>query len=156
MVTDIPIVIRRETFDDVSLIVHHRRAMFEDMKRGSAKSLDAMDAAFEPWLRKHMAAGDYLGWFAEVDGVAVAGVGLWMMEWPPGPLDPSDRRPYILNVYTEPDYRGHGLATQLMRILMDYCQTQGFKAVVLHASHFGRPVYDHLGFVSTNEMRLQF
>ncbi len=155
-VTDVPIVIRRETLDDVSLIVHQRRAMFEDMRMGTSKNLDAMDAGFEPWLRAHIAAGDYLGWFAEVDRVVAAGVGLWVMEWPPGPLDPSDRRAYILNVYTEQPYRGRGLATRLMRTLLDYCRAQNYKAISLHASHFGRPLYDRLGFLSTNEMRLEF
>ncbi len=153
---EIPIVIRRETLDDLSLIVHQRRAMFEDMRTGTAKTLDAMDAGVEPWLRAHLAAGNYLAWFAEIDGVVAAGVGLWVMEWPPGPLDPSDRRAYVLNVYTEPAYRGHGLATRLMRTLLTYCREQGFQAVSLHASHFGRPIYDDLGFVNTNEMRFEF
>ena len=154
--TDALIVIRRETPDDVSLIVHHRRAMFEDMRMGSLKQHDTMDARFEPWLRAQLAAGSYLGWFAEVDGVVAAGVGLWIMDWPPGPLNPSNRRAYVLNVYTEPPYRGRGLASQLMRTLLAYCREQGFPAVALHASIFGRPLYEGLGFLPTNEMRVEF
>ncbi len=153
---DVPITIRRGTLDDLAHILHHRRTMFEDMRMGTAGSLDAMDAAGEPWLRAQLAAGNYLAWFAEVDGSVVAGVGLLVMDWMPGPLDPSTRRAYVANVYTEPAYRGQGLATRLMRTLLAYCHEQGFPSVSLHASQFGRPLYEGLGFLMTNEMRVEF
>lgn len=76
------------------------------------------------------------------------------MEWPPHLLDPSAERAYILNVYTEPEYRGRGLATQLMQSALEFCEARHLTVITLHASPFGRPIYERMGFTQTNEMRL--
>ncbi len=47
-----------------------------------------------------------------------------------------------------------GMARRLMDTVLDACRERGIRAVVLHASPDGRPLYESLGFSSTNEMRL--
>jgi GNAT superfamily N-acetyltransferase len=144
--------IRPITSDDAATIIAHRRGMFADMGRGN---LEAMSAEFAKWLDRKLAAGDYLGWFAITpDGQVAAGLGLWLMEWPAQPDDTHERRAYILNVYTQPAYRRHGLARQLMITAIDWCRANGLRTVLLHASQFGRPLYEELEFKATNEMRL--
>jgi GNAT superfamily N-acetyltransferase len=61
--------------------------------------------------------------------------------------------PLIVNVYTEPTWRGRGIARALMQALMDWADTAGCDRVLLHASDAGRPLYQSLGFAPTNEMR---
>jgi len=61
--------------------------------------------------------------------------------------------PLIVNVYTELECRGQGVARALMRVLMKWASTLGSDRVVLHASDAGRPLYTSLGFHPTNEMR---
>src|SRR5689334_18985486 len=95
---------------DLETIVHHRRSMFQDMGHADHEALDRMSARFLPWLRRMMEAGEYLAWFAIEDGAVVAGLGLWLMDWPPHMVASGDRRGNILNVYTEPAYRRRGLA----------------------------------------------
>jgi len=58
------------------------------------------------------------------------------------------------NVYTDPDYRRCGIARQLMATIITWCKQQGFARVTLHASGDGRQLYESLGFVDSNEMRL--
>ena len=148
------LALRAATVDDAATITAHRRHMFEAMGGYDSAGLDAMDAAFEPWVRARLESGAYRGWLA-LDGEAiVAGAGLWVMPWAPGPVDPADRRGVVYNVYTEPAYRGRGLARRLMVALLDYCRAQCITTVVLHASDAGRPLYESLGFQGTNEMRL--
>jgi GNAT superfamily N-acetyltransferase len=59
----------------------------------------------------------------------------------------------VLNVYTEPAWRRHGLAQQLMRELLAWARKERLDRLVLHASADGRRLYERLGFVATNEMR---
>ena len=103
-----------------------------------------------------MADGHYLAWFACEDGKVVAGIGLWLMDWAPGIDGFSGRLPYLLNVYTEPDYRKRGLARCLVTEAIRYCQEQGYPKIRLHASEYGRPLYEQLGFLDNNEMQLVF
>ena len=61
----------------------------------------------------------------------------------------------ILNVYCEPEHRRRGLARELMAAMLEWCKRERIAKVVLHASQDGRPLYESLGFVPTNEMSRQ-
>ena len=146
---------RRATAEDAEMIVAHRRAMFYEMGHHDQPILDAMTVAFRPWLLRTMHAGEYLEWFAVTDtGSVAAGLGLWLMDWPPHLIAPGARRGNIVNVYTSVEHRRQGLARQLMETALAWCRAHGIRAVILHASAEGRPLYEALGFQSTNEMRL--
>jgi GNAT superfamily N-acetyltransferase len=149
-------VVRVGAAGDSGTIVRHRRAMFSEMGYRDQPALDKMCAAFEPWLARKMETGEYLAWFAvEAEGSIVAGLGLWLMDWPPHMSGPGVRRGNILNVYTEPHARRLGLARLLMETALAWCRDNGIRAVILHASDDGRCLYESLGFKSTNEMRLE-
>jgi GNAT superfamily N-acetyltransferase len=149
-------LIRSATVDDVEIIVAHRRAMFSEMGYRDEGAMDKMCAAFRPWVAAKMQTGEYLAWFAQgPHGSVAAGVGLWLMDWPPHMIDSTARRGNILNVYTEPHSRRDGLARKLMETALTWCRDKGVRAVILHASADGRPLYESLGFKPTNEMRLE-
>lgn len=149
-------VIRKGSASDAGTVVAHRRAMFHEMGYRDEQALDRMCAAFEPWLVGRMQSGEYLAWFAvRADGAVAAGLGLWLMDWPPHMIGPGARRGNILNVYTEPHSRRLGLARALMETALGWCRDNGIRAVILHASSDGRRLYEALGFKSTNEMRLE-
>ncbi len=152
------ITLHPATVDDASIIVRHRHAMFADMGTGTLASRDAMDVTFAPYVARALGDGTYRGWLAQTDeGRVVAGGGLIVHEWPASPRDaqPQPRRAYILNMYTEPEYRSRGLARRIMNAMLDCCRAEKFGSVMLHASDAGRPLYESLGFAPTNEMRLR-
>lgn len=150
------LTIRSATLADAELIVKHRRAMFFDMGYCDSNQLDEISAAFLPWLRRKMEAGEYLHWFAvAADGSVAAGAGVWLMDWPANIVHTTPWRGNILNVYTEAAYRRRGLARQLMQVVLNWCRAEGVMVVSLHASAEGRLLYDSLGFQPTNEMRIK-
>ncbi|HWE51326.1 MAG TPA: GNAT family N-acetyltransferase [Bryobacteraceae bacterium] len=139
---------------DLDLVVRHRREMFREMGRPEAE-LDAMSAAFRPWLEPRLRDGSYFGWLIEVDSIPVAGVGMMVLDWPPHPYHPADsRRAYVLNVFVEPAHRGKGFATALMAVAKEETARRGITFMVLHASPQGRPLYEKLGWKATSEMSL--
>jgi GNAT superfamily N-acetyltransferase len=85
----------------------------------------------------------------------VAGGGILISSWPARPEDSEARRALILNVSTEPEFRRRGLARQFLVTMIQWLKEQGFCNVFLHPSDEGRHLYEELGFVATNEMRLQ-
>lgn len=151
-----PLILRRATPADAALITHQRHAMFAEVRpKTESALLDMMDVNFLPWVRTKLENGTYLSWFYINEAAEViAGAGLWLMEWPPHMFDVNPVRGYILNVYTEPNYRGRGLARTLTQECIDYCRAQSIKMVTLHASQFGKPIYDKMGFEESNEMRM--
>jgi GNAT superfamily N-acetyltransferase len=148
--------IRAVTPADVEEILVHRRRMFEDMGHRDAAVLDRIVRSSRPVLKEFLTDGSYVGWFAITrDGRIAAGVGLLISPSLSGPLAPQRaERVYLWNVYTYPEFRRRGLARLLTQRAIDYCRQHGHKILWLHASEFGRPLYESLGFESTNEMKL--
>ncbi len=150
------ITIREAGQQDLAVILHHRRAMFEDMGQKDEAALKAMEATSRPFFAQALAEGWYRAWLAQnAAGDVVAGGGILILPWPSHPRDSQTRRPMIVNVYTEPAYRRLGLARRLMTAMLDWLRQRGYGTVSLHASDYGRPLYESLGFKATNEMRLQ-
>ncbi len=148
--------IRPATVADIPHIVQHREAMFRDM--GIPAAFADMAAAMELWLGHAIPSKTYQGWVAATEGGEVAaGGGLVVIPWPPGPMSLDPRCGFIFNVYTQPAHRKQGLARRLMDAIHDCCRAEGIERVVLNASAFGKPLYDAMGYVVTNEpmMRLR-
>jgi len=145
-------VVRVALPEDVELITRHRHEMFRDNKFASDEVLEQMDEVFAPWLLQQLIAGRYFGLLVEDAQTVVAGAGIFFSEFPPHWRHTEAIRAYILNVYTEPSYRGLGLAKLLMKRLLDECRQRDISTVVLHASPQGRPIYEALGFVQSDEM----
>ena len=103
--------------DDLELVCRHREQMFRESNApGRTEEILATQTAhFRPWLVKHLGDGSYFGYIVEDHGKPVAGIGLMIIEWPPGPSHPvQDKRGYVLNVFVEPSHRKQGIAKALM------------------------------------------
>src|SRR5256886_14307692 len=88
----------------------------------------------------------------------VAGAGIQSRRLLPRP-EPDRRQlrrgpeAIVRNVCTERAWRRRGLARGLMERVIAWAREHGVGRLVLHASPEGRPLYDQLDFVPTNEMR---
>ena len=152
--------IRPCTQDDAATVARHRVEMFRDMGEVPTDDLarELLDKSTSA-LAAALADGTYVGWLAVGDpGNVIAGAGAHIK--PQLPRISHDRArvevtpvPLVVNVYTESEWRGQGIARALMRVVMKWAATRGADRVVLHASDAGRPLYISLGFHPTNEMR---
>jgi GNAT superfamily N-acetyltransferase len=147
--------LRRATLADAALITQQRHTMFADNDLATDADYAAMDTNFLPWVTERLADNRYVGLFMEEDGKVLAACGIFYMDFPPHYLDPAPCRAYLLNFYTAPEARGQGLATQLLQHAVDDCHARNVRVITLHASRFGRPVYERFGFLQHNEMALK-
>ena len=143
--------VRPATLEDVDALVRHRIGMFTDM--GVALDIEALDRAFRAWLGDAMPAGRYRAWVVDARETAgpapatvVAGGGITVLPWPPGPRDVGDRLAFVYNVYTERAHRRRGLARLIMDAIHDWCGEAGIGSVALNASQDGRPLYEAMGY----------
>jgi GNAT superfamily N-acetyltransferase len=134
--------------------------MFQDMGEVPSDALaDALLAASIAALADLLRAGGYVAWLAtDSRNRVIAGAGAHVKPQLPRISQDGTRVvtapvPLVVNVYTEPEWRGQGLARLLMRKVMEWAAAEGCDRLVLHASDFGRPLYASLGFTPTNEMQ---
>ncbi|HZF37647.1 MAG TPA: GNAT family N-acetyltransferase [Blastocatellia bacterium] len=148
--------IRQAVIDDAPIIARQRSAMFRDMGDLSGDDVAQIENAAFVYLRQMMAERRYLGWLVERQGEVVAGAGMIISQLLPRPgAIEGGAQALIANVYCEPEHRRRGLARALMTAMLEWCKRERMAKVVLHASPDGRPLYESLGFVQTNEMRWQ-
>jgi GNAT superfamily N-acetyltransferase len=140
-------LIREATLDDVDALVRHRIGMFTDM--GLTLDVPALDTAFRTWLAEKMPAGIYRAWLVEAEGDAIAGGGISILPWPPGPNYMGDTIAIVYNLYTEPAHRRRGLARRLMNTIHAWAADHGITSVALNASRDGQPLYESMGYQVT-------
>lgn len=157
--------IRQAVIDDAPIIAHQRSAMFRDMGELSGDDIARLENAAFIYIRQMMAERRYLGWLVERTGEVVAGAGhgevvagagmiISQLLPRPGAIE-GGAQALICNVYCEPEHRRRGLARVLITAMLEWCKRERMAKVVLHASPDGRPLYERLGFVQTNEMLWQ-
>jgi GNAT superfamily N-acetyltransferase len=147
--------IRKGTPSDIETVVLHRRNMFLDMGYEENDAFRVMERNSREFFERGLSDGTYHVWFAETaDGTIVAGGGVVILTYQPSMFNPTPSRPFVVNMYTAPEYRKQGLAREIMGTIMAWCKREGFTSLSLHASVHGRHLYELLGFKQTNEMRM--
>jgi len=150
---------REATESDIPTLVQHRRLMFEEIRadRGEtpkAADLDAMESAYTSYIRVHLVDKTYKAWVVESGGKIIASGAVSVLTWPPGLGDTTERAALLHSMYTVPEYRRNGLATQIVLLAIEFCKSQRFKWIRLGTSEAGRPLYKSLGFRPIDGMLL--
>jgi ribosomal protein S18 acetylase RimI-like enzyme len=154
--------LRQAGTTDIPLLARHRAAMFRDMGQLPSHQEEPLVRSTASYLSDAMPRGEYLAWVAEDRGmppVPIGGAGVQLRPILPRPRPGDDDlelgpEAIVLNVYVEPAWRRRGVGEALMRAVLDALAVRGLRRIVLHASENGRRLYERLGFVPTNEMRL--
>jgi GNAT superfamily N-acetyltransferase len=148
-------MIRPATPADIDALVRHRISMFEEMQ--TPIDAAAVDRAFRDWLARAMPAGEYRAWLVETDDPPekgfetaasriVAGGGMTLIPWPPGPWYTGGRIAFVYNVYTEPAHRRRGLARMVMAAIHACCGAEGVGMAALNASGQAQSLYASMGY----------
>jgi GNAT superfamily N-acetyltransferase len=153
------LTLRLAVVTDIPVLVNHRRRMFEDMYARKdvvrdRAAYEAMDTAYTDILRYEIPAGSTRAWVIDDDGTIAASGALKFTDWLPRPDGQRRGLVYVHSVYTAPEYRHQGLARRILQAMIVYCRETGWPRISLHASDMGRGLYEELGFLPTNEMRL--
>lgn len=154
--------IREATIADIPVLASHRASMFADMGTLRAVRHEPLIGATADYLRDAMPRGEYLGWLARSSSPSetIGGAGAQLRNILPRP-DPAAEaielgpEAIILNVYVVPPWRRRGVAEALVRAVLASLAQRKVRRIVLHASDDGRRLYERLGFVASNEMRLE-
>jgi len=142
--------IRKASKADSKWILHHRIEMFKDMGE-SEESLIETTKLTERYLEDDWTE-DYLYFIIEDDSTVVGGCGISTFRIPPQLSQPSGIYAYLSNMFIEPEYRGKGIGRELVDFVVDFCRKEKIGLLFLHASDKGLPLYQSLGFVSSDRL----
>jgi ribosomal protein S18 acetylase RimI-like enzyme len=139
--------IRRATPDDIEVLVELRDAMLREAADGGQLG-DIREALgnTRDYFEEKLPTGEYVCFLAEVEGQVVGVGGMVLFRKPALPRSPLGLEVYILNMLTLAEFRGKGIASAIMRELLESAREAGAGLVALKATDAGRRVYEKFGF----------
>ncbi|MDA0744951.1 MAG: GNAT family N-acetyltransferase [bacterium] len=144
--------IRKAEPSDIPALINFRARMFELVWKGGG-NINAMNEYSGPYFIKKMAANEFHAWIAETEsGKPVACSALSFYYLTPKPSNIEGKYGYISSMFTDEAHRRKGLARKLLQAALDHAKSVGLQTVKLHASEYGQPLYESVGFTHLNEM----
>ena len=136
---------RKAGLDDIDALVRLRADFMEGFGPLDEKGREAL-GNYKEFLLEGMAEGSFVQWLAETEGEIAATGSVSFYRLPPTSRRPNGRACYIGNMFTYPAHRRQGLAGEILRLLAEDARAAGCRAILLHASEQGRPLYEGFGF----------
>ena len=136
-------IFRTATIEDIREISELRKKHIQD--EGQKPTID-IDEDLYRYFEKYMRSGELIEWIAEDEGKIIATTAIVFMDFPPSFTNKTGRTGYVANVYTADEYRGRGIAGQLLDKVEEEAKKRGITKLLLHASELGRKAYIKSGY----------
>jgi len=137
---------RHASLNDIPALTELRIAyLTEDNGELSHEMEEKLRRQLPDYFRSHLGK-DLRVFVADENGELLSCCFLLVTEKPAGPRFPDGLTGTVLNVYTKPACRRHGLAGQLMKMLLDEARELRLDYVELKATKDGLKLYKSLGF----------
>ena len=146
--------------NDIDELIRLRLAFItEDSGALSSRQEQCIEEQLRDYFNRKLEK-ELIAFVARDEKRIVAVAYLLLMEMPANARLQNGLYGEVLNVYTLPEYRGKGLCTTLMQLLIEYGKKCGLGCIDLSATENGYPIYAKLGFKEKEQnykdMRLIF
>lgn len=142
--------------EHLDLLTDHRLQMWKEIHPDMVEQIENSRQSTKKWIQSKLHNGSMVAMIVEEWNGSVAGSGcILIKEDQPRPGSNMLNFPYLLSMYTLPDYRNMGVATIIVKEAIKWSREKGYDRISLHASRYGRALYERFGFEQTNEMRLK-
>ncbi len=143
------ITYRKLTENELDVIIRMRISQLEEEYLSSGRTVPEdvdLEENLMDFYRRNMAAGTYVSWLA-FDGEKVVGTsGMSFAEKPPYFTCPTGRLGILSSMYTDPDYRRMGIASELLKRVVQEAKDYGCGTIYITASDAGVKLYEAHGF----------
>ena len=147
---------KRATLEDINLLTETRIKVLRAANQLSDEvDMNEVEKESYRYYQKALHDGSHIAYLV-FDGERFIGAGgVSFFQVMPTCHNPSGKKAYIMNMYTDPEYRRRGIAIKTLDMLIKDTRNKGITAISLEATDFGRPLYEKYGFIKmNNEMEL--
>ncbi len=123
----------------------------EDHEDPPAEDLTAFTQSFVSFWEHAIDERRWFAWVADMDGVIVANVWVFLIDKVPWPLPGGTSMGYLTNTYTVPEARNSGVGSELMRHVSVWAKDQRLELLIVWPSEQSAPFYERAGFELSDE-----
>ncbi|NPD89643.1 MAG: GNAT family N-acetyltransferase [Asgard group archaeon] len=143
---------RLASVKDIEILVDLRiKFLIEAERINTDEHSQELKESLISFFQRNIPKGNYISWIAFEGEKVVATSGVSFHEVPPTFGNISGKEAYIMNMYSLPEYRRHGIGTKLLNKLIEKIEETGIKKIRLHFTHIGKSLYEKVGFQSKND-----
>lgn len=135
---------RRLTEKELNTFIEMR---IEQLREEGAKENIDLYPALQDYYKRHMSDGTFVSWLAFDKDRIVGTSGISFVEKPPYFGCPSGKIGLLSSMYTNPNYRRKGIATELLKRVVEEARIYGCGTIQITASDMGLKLYMAYGFV---------
>lgn len=139
---------RKANIKDIPVLIDVRKKQLID--EGIEPNID-IDEELTKYFNEKLADNSLVELLMEENEQIIATAAIAFIDFPPTYTNKTGRKGYINNMYTDPNYRGKGIATRMLDRLVNEAKERNVNKICLIASKLGKPVYKKYGFQDSNE-----
>ena len=143
---------KKATLEDIDILTETR---IEVLRAANKLSVDADMSEVErqsySYYQKALYDGSHIAYLVYDESRCVGTGGVSFFQVMPTYHNPSGDKAYIMNKYTNPEYRRKGIAYKTLDMLIKDIKSKGISSISLEATAMGRPLYEKYGFVKMND-----
>lgn len=150
------LIYKKATMEDVNFLTETRIEVLKAAnKLAEDVDMEEVEMQSHDYYEKALSDGTHTAYLV-FDGDRFIGAGgISYFRVMPTYHNISGNKAYVMNMYTNPDYRRLGIAYKTLELLVADAKEKGVNAISLEATDMGRPLYEKFGFVKmNNEMEL--
>lgn len=142
----------KATIDDIDILTETRI----EVLRAANKLSDDVDMSEVKrqsynYYKKALCDGTHIAYLVFDKSCFVGAGGVSFFQVMPTYHNPSGNKAYIMNMYTNPEYRRKGIAYKTLDMLVKDTKAKGITAISLEATDMGQPLYEKYGFKRMND-----
>lgn len=147
---------KRATPEDIDILTTTRIQVLRAANRLSEDTdMSEVERQSYNYYQKALSDGTHIAYLVFDKDRFVGAGGVSFFQVMPTYHNPSGNKAYIMNMYTNPEYRRRGIAYKMLDMLIRDTKSRGITAISLEATDMGRPLYEKYGFIKMNhEMEL--
>ena len=142
----------KATLDDLERLVESRIKVLKAVNKldDSVDMAEIKKQSYD-YYKRALADGNHVAYLVFDRGIFVGAGGISFFQVMPTYHNPTGNKAYIMNIYTDPDYRRMGIAHKILDFLVSASREKGISAICLEATDMGRPLYEKYGFIAMND-----
>lgn len=150
------LIYKRAPLEDINTLVETRIEVLRAANKLCADTdMGEVERQSYFYYQKALSDGSHIAYLVFDESGCIGTGGVSFFQVMPTYHNPSGKKAYIMNMYTNPKYRRKGIDYKTLDMLIKEIKSKGISSISLEATDMGRPLYEKYGFVKMNsEMEL--